>query len=225
LPWNQRETIPVWRGTGYAGIFADDKLALEQELHHNLKHRLPSAAQIFLQKLLDTPKFHKRLLLCHFSKKHPDLLDAKLAHARGIPKEWWPHNATNGLHVFLPFHEIPKNDYYTNYQVSVVMGGLGAAFRTSRILEQGIAVILQDFPYEEWFIHYMTPFVNYIPLAQDLSNLHETLHWVQDNPQKVHEIARNGKAFYQRFLSHDAMDEFYYELIFRLMIKVNSPEP
>ena len=64
----------------------------------------------------------------------------------------------------------------------------------------------------------MKPYVNFIPIKEDLSDLKEALEWVRDNPQKVLEIAKKGKEFYDECLSYDAMGEFYYELILRLML-------
>ncbi len=223
LPWNERSKIPVWRGTAWLGVENEPRKMLDEELASNLK-RVHSEkdrkkfGQEFLVKMLNASKFHKRLTLCHFSNQHPELLNAKLAVKDGIPREYWPNNASNGFDSFLPFDKIPVNDYYTKYQVSVIMGGHGAAFRTARILGQGIAVLLQDFPFEEWFVQYMTPFVHYIPLSRDLHDLGPRLQWIVENPSKVHDIAMAGQAFYQKYLSHDAMDEFYYELIFRLMM-------
>ena len=53
-----------------------------------------------------------------------------------------------------------------------------------RLLEQEIAVVLQDFPYEEWYtsIHPTVPFVDYVPLRQDLMDLEERFTWIKDNP-------------------------------------------
>ena len=104
------------------------------------------------------------------------------------------------------------------------MGGAGAAFRTPILFQQGIAVILQGYPWEEWYIQYMEPFVHYIPLDEKLEkkNLTITLKWVKNNPKKVHEIAMNGQAFAKKYLSYDAMSEFYYELIFRLSLKAQE---
>ena len=98
----------------------------------------------------------------------------------------------------------------------------GAAFRTRRILGQQIAVMLQDFPYEEWYIHLMVPFVDYIPLRQNLTDLEDRLIWIRNNPEKVREISLNGKKFYDKYLTFEAMSDFYYELIFRLMLCCGS---
>lgn len=80
-------------------------------------------------------------------------------------------------------------------------------------------MVLQSFPYEEWYVRFMRPFVEYVPLAGDLSNLTETLEWVRDNDGRVREIARAGREFYRRYLSYAAMEEFFYELAFRLALR------
>ena len=96
------------------------------------------------------------------------------------------------------------------------MGGYGAAFRFPILLRQGIAVIVQDYPFEEWFLQYMEPFFHYVPLAQDLSNLTHTLQWVQSNPDRVRQIALNGQEFFSNYLTYQHMESFYYELLFRM---------
>jgi hypothetical protein len=53
----------------------------------------------------------------------------------------------------------------------------------------------------------MKPYVDYIPLEGNLSNLNKTLHWVQENPQKVREIASSGRLFYECYLSFERMEE------------------
>lgn len=117
---------------------------------------------------------------------------------------------------FPPPDRIPKEEYYSKYQVYVVMGGIGAAFRTADHLAMGSAVIVQDFPYEEWFLSSMRPGVHYIPLKADLSDLDKVLRWVRDNPHRVRRIAANGRLFYERYLSYERVEEFLYELVYRL---------
>eukprot|EP00532_Pseudo-nitzschia_australis_P018244 CAMPEP_0168310708 /NCGR_PEP_ID=MMETSP0142_2-20121227/66973_1 /TAXON_ID=44445 /ORGANISM="Pseudo-nitzschia australis, Strain 10249 10 AB" /LENGTH=392 /DNA_ID=CAMNT_0008263549 /DNA_START=1307 /DNA_END=2486 /DNA_ORIENTATION=- len=128
----------------------------------------------------------------------------------------FPNSTITEDDFFPPVQKIPPRVFNSRYQVMVVMGGIGAAFRTADHLSMESAVILQDYPYEEWFVAYMTPYVNYIPLAMDLSNLSEILHWVRDNPQKVREIAINGRLFFERYLSYEKIEEFLYELVYRL---------
>ena len=223
LPWNQRKTVPVFRGIGWGLHGEPYPSRLQKQLDRNInqKHMTPTkAGRIFFQQLMRTKGRHQRLPLVWYSIRHPKLVDGRLSGHGGFPEavKYWKNNATNGLYHLLPFDTIPENRYFTEYEVGIVMGGLGAAFRTARTMSQEIAIILQDIVYEEWFTHIMIPFVHYIPLRQDLSNLEEILNWVQNNPEKVHAIALNGKAFYDHYLSYEAMSDFYYELIFRLML-------
>lgn len=224
LPWDERERIPVWRGTPWvlpAKTMPGHVEQLEKELDLNVRRNIPNATDIFLEELIDLMPHHRRLQLCLFSFYHPELVNAKMP-SSGIIAFLFKNNATNGMDRFLPFDKIPSYQYVTRYQTHVVMGGVGAAFRTAGLLGQGIAVILQDYPFEEWFTRLMKPFVHYIPLDQKLTNLEKILQWTKDHPDKVYEIAQNGRAFYEEYLSFPAMAEFYYELIFRLMMKTNE---
>jgi len=81
---------------------------------------------------------------------------------------------------------------------------------------------LQDFPWEEWFVPYMEPFVHYIPLKEDLSDLKEVMEWVRDNPAKVKKIAEQGKEFYWEYLSFDQTDKHWHELLWRLSLSIHE---
>jgi Glycosyl transferase family 90 len=166
-----------------------------------------------------------------FSLDNPNLLDARVSDA------WHAclvHNATNGMDkVFgLGKHkrdevvQIPSTEYYTDYQVAVVLGGIGAAFRTPVHLSAGQAIVLQRFSFEEWFVPYMTPWVHYIPLKEDLSDLKTIMEWVRDNQNKVKSIAENGKKFYEEWLSFPQTNEHWHELLWRLseLIYHKGPE-
>ena len=155
-----------------------------------------------------------------WSYQHPTLLDAKSAPKRkDLKLDAWKDNATNGLDHLLPFDSIPREDYYTKYQVALVLGGIGAAFRFALHLSTGTAVVYQDFFREEWFVPYMTPYEHYIPLAQDLSNLTETMEWVRDHPEEVRRIGEAGRQFYVDYLSLEGTQEHIYELLYRLSLK------
>jgi len=208
LPWVERHTIPVFRGSSW-GISKALVSKMELEGKTNI-----------VEEVGRNNSQYQRAPLVKFSNQYPDLVNAKFTQGKLVEDKHsiWVNNRTNGLDQVLPFDSIPEDKYYTEYQTHIVMGGVGAAFRTARIMNQGIAVVLQDYPYEEWFTHLMVPYEHYIPLNQNISNLNETLHWIQDHPGKVHEIAKNGKIFYEKYLAYDKMNEFYYELMFRLLL-------
>ena len=179
LKWDERSSIPVFRGRMW-GLGSSYLNMIQTELQNNLQSDNMSAEvarDIFFERALHSPDEeyglndtrYQRLPLAYFSFANPDLVNARLSPPpdRNIEMvSLWANNATNGLSRVLPFDEIPAEEYYSKYQTHIVMGGYGAAFRTARILGQGIAVILQEYPYEEWFTHLMVPNVHYIPLNE-----------------------------------------------------------
>lgn len=193
VPWENRSTIPVFRGTGYGA--KGEKCETYQDV------------------LADPQAI--RLKAVDFSVDHPSLLDARLTQ-RTFKASCWKFNATNGLDKIMLVDDVASELYYTNYQVALVLGGIGAAFRLDAHLSTGTAVVLQQFYYEEWFTSLMQPFVHFIPLAEDLSNLNETMHWIRDHPVDVRAIGERGQSFYQEYLSFSRNEEHIFELLFRL---------
>jgi hypothetical protein len=202
IPWEERHKIPVWRGSPW--ISGGD---------------CPKGNETYEETIRLRPR---RLLAVDFSMNHPMLLDAKFGRPAphlGWKQPCWEKNATNGLYRLVnQVGLIEPKDYYSKYQVVLVLGGIGAAFRTSSHLRMGQAVVLADFEYEEWFAKYMEPWVHYIPLSRDLSDLNSTLHWVKDHPEKVKGIAKRGQMFYNDYLSFEACEEHVYEFVYRLSL-------
>ncbi|CAB9525007.1 KDEL motif-containing protein 2 [Seminavis robusta] len=215
ITWEKRHRIPVFRG--------HPRMPEKPVWKAN-----PGRCE---KETLQSGKFGERARAVLFSLKYPKLLNARVKYS------WHPcqiYNATNGMDQLFgwgpKYHrdediQIPSSSYYTEYQVVVVLGGIGAAFRTPKHLSAGQAIVLQRFKYEEWFYKYMTPYVHYIPLKENLSDLKEVMEWVRDNPQKVQQIAENGKKFYHEYLSFPKNDEHWYELIWRLAELIHDKGP
>jgi hypothetical protein len=192
IPWENRSKVPIFRGTGY-GAKGDCNT---------------------YESVLSNPD-SVRLKAVDFSVDHPSLLDARLS-PRTFKAPCWKLNSTNGLDKLMLVDDIGKEQYYTHYQVALVLGGIGAAFRLDSHLSTGTAVVLQTFQFEEWFTHLLSPWVHYIPLAEDLSNLNETVHWVRDHPLEVRAIGARGQDFYNQFLSFSRNEEHVYEFLLQL---------
>lgn len=213
IPWHQRCSTPIWRGSAWILGKSGGDYETGYKEDHPILH----------QALVDC----LRCRAVEFSNVYPNLFDAKF----GDPKngffhpavhqyvDWWEQNATNGLNRLLPIHHIPPAEYYSHYQVAVVLCGLGAAFRTPIHLSTATAVVLQECSMHEWYHPWFVPWRHFIPLKNDLSDLKDITEWVIDHPEEVHKIAREGRRFYERYLSFQRNYEHFYEMIFRLALK------
>jgi len=196
--WGHRDPTPIFRGTAWLGIGQDASLCL----------KLP------YKEVLE--KFHKRLKAVDFSKDHPGLLNARFHRAIPSLQECFD-SAQSGFSKLLPFVEqISAKNYYSKYQTAVVLGGYGAAYRLSKHLMAGQAVVLQEYKYQEWYTHLLKPWIHFIPLKEDLSDLYPRMIWIRENPGVVERIALQGRAFYEEFLTWNSHEMLVHEVIFRI---------
>jgi hypothetical protein len=203
IPWEERDQIPVFRGKAWGP--PPQKRYTCREDHANFT----------LQDFAD--HYPARFKAVIFSVDHPAMLNARFSNFDWLINDCFADNATNGLSKVLPLDRIENPDYFSQYQVALVLKGIGAAFRLSLHLRARTAVIFQEgSPYEEWFTQYLKPNIHYIPLANDLSNLNETLTWVKQHPAEVKAIGENGRAFFDTYLSFFKNEDHIYELVYRL---------
>lgn len=207
MPWENRSSIPIWRGSPWM------KRRNENE----------TVANVVDNAIARSP----RLRVVAWSLNHSNLLDARIGSLdnRLLKEQEWKERLTNGMHKLYPGPSfLPPQEYYTKYQVALVLGGFGAAFRTSIHLSTETAIVLQEYLYKEWFTDMMKPYIHYIPLREDLSDLEERMLWIRDNPVRVREIARNGRKFYERYLSFEKNEEHIVELAYRMGLRILSEQ-
>lgn len=204
IPWENRSSTPIWRGKPWMHKGED----------------VSDASRVVQDALSRSP----RLQVVAWSLEHAHLLDAKIGKLNWLNNHpYWQQREINGMDKLYPAPSfIEQEDYFTRYQVALVLGGIGAAFRTSIHLSTETAVVLQEYRYKEWFTPMMEPFVHYIPLQEDLTDLDEKMRWIYDHPSEVRQIAKNGRLFYERYLSFAKNEEHIYELLYRISLLVNN---
>jgi Glycosyl transferase family 90 len=73
---------------------------------------------------------------------------------------------------------------------------------------------------QDFFYRIMKPWVHYIPIRWDLSDLRGKYDWAEANPKEAERISRSGTMLYQRILSGAYMEEVYLELFVEYLSKV-----
>jgi len=67
-----------------------------------------------------------------------------------------------------------------------------------------------------WFLRFLTPFVNYIPIDYDLANLIEQIEWVRNNDADAKQIADNALQFSKEYFSAEFQQQYLMDEIDRL---------
>ncbi|XP_037335079.2 protein O-glucosyltransferase 1 [Pungitius pungitius] len=121
------------------------------------------------------------------SREAPELVDAEYTKNQA----WKSERDTLGSP---PAKEIPLVDH-CKYKYLFNFRGVAASFRLKHLFLCGSLVFHVGDEWQEFFYPQLQPWVHYIPVKQDLSDVRELLQFVQENDAVALEIATRGKEF------------------------------
>jgi hypothetical protein len=94
------------------------------------------------------------------------------------------------------------------YKYLLVMDGWSNAWdSTVWKLYSGSVVLIVDSVWEQWYVRQIIPWVHYVPVHNDLSNLNVMIQWCIDNDDLCHQISINSKQFITDNLNFDTVTE------------------
>lgn len=130
---------------------------------------------------------HKsRNKLLQIGKQHPDILDFQHLHIG--------HGKSTPRYLSLP-------DLVKQYAILIDVQGVGYSGRLKYLLWSYRPVIIVERNHKEYFFEYLKPWIHYIPVKEDLSDLITKVKWCIDNYDEACEIAKRAYEFSQVFLT------------------------
>jgi hypothetical protein len=101
----------------------------------------------------------------------------------------------------------------SEYKYLINIDGHVSAFRLSLELNMGSVILLVDSKWKMWFRKFLIPYVHYVPVKEDLSDLISQIKWCKNNDEKCEEIAHNARLFYEKYLSKDGILDYLQSLL------------
>ena len=112
-------------------------------------------------------------------------------------------------HKFVPMLELPKHKYLLDIR------GYGWSDRLKILLQLGRPIFMVDRPYKEWYTDKLISWEHYIPVKEDMSDLVERYHYMEEHPEKYDEIVKNMNAFAEEYLSPEAVLRYTRDVILK----------
>ncbi len=103
----------------------------------------------------------------------------------------------------------------SNYKYVINIDGHVSAFRLSLELNMGSCILLVESmeKWKLWFSDILEPYVHYVPIKADLSDLIDKIKWCQKNDDRCKMIAGNALKFYNKYLTKKGiLDNLEYTL-------------
>jgi len=129
----------------------------------------------------------KRIVSFQQDRRNKDLLDASFR-----KKEW--------------------NDVLQNKYIVTVSGNSYSGMLKPALLSNS-CVLRQDTLAREWYEDKMTPWVHYIPVQYDMSDLFEKISWVKEHDLECRKIARQGRTFALENFAESAVNKYVHSTI------------
>ncbi|XP_018613281.1 protein O-glucosyltransferase 1 [Scleropages formosus] len=129
------------------------------------------------------------------SREAPELVDAEYTKNQA----WKSEKDTLGRP---PAKEIPLVDH-CRYKYLFNFRGVAASFRFKHLFLCGSLVFHVGDEWLEFFYPQLQPWVHYIPVKGDLSDLRQLLQFVKENDDIAHQVAKRGQQF---ILDHLCME-------------------
>ncbi len=101
------------------------------------------------------------------------------------------------MQKIIPMHKQLEYKYLIDIQ------GNGFSGRLKFLLHSGRLLFVQDRKWKSYYHFKLKPFVHFIPVKEDFSDLYDQLNWAENNPIKVAEIIQHATDF--------ALTELKYE--------------
>jgi hypothetical protein len=158
---------------------------------------------------LDNYRRFPRYLLLTLSARYPDIVDARLtehdfadaALRERMNEEFGP--PVESLHA----------EAFVAYKYLISVDGVGAAWkRVATILASG-SVLLLHHRWTQFFNPALTPWVHYVPLEYDLSDLLERYEWLEAHPAQAQAIAENGRRVARAVLRPAALETYFAAVV------------
>jgi hypothetical protein len=113
---------------------------------------------------------------------------------------------------------------WSKYKIVIDIDGATYSSRFPLVLQLGSAVFKIK-TFEDVGTIGAIPWVHYVPIKMDLSDLEEKLEWAKNNDEKLREIAENGLRFSLRMHTKEKYKCYIWHLLLKykaLMIKGGS---
>ena len=150
-----------------------------------------------------------RAKVVSLSLEFPNLLDARFTslvqckNCKRIKRKF-----SRYFSDFLPIH----NHFAFKYQI-LVDGNSCAYARAYWQFFSNCVVLKQDSNSIQWYYSGLQPYVHYIPVKADMSDLIDQIRWARENDKQAKTISQQAQIFAQENISHMKVLQYVYLLL------------
>lgn len=135
-----------------------------------------------------------------------------------IRKQFGVEHLTTIDYTKLPFGLVSPltPEQQSDYKYIINIDGHCSAFRLSLEMGMGCVILLVQSKYKMWFGDMIKPWIHYVPVKSDLSDLIQQIKWCKRHDQECNKIVQNCLDFYYTKLSKKGILDYMQLLLTKL---------
>jgi hypothetical protein len=102
----------------------------------------------------------------------------------------------------------------TNYKYMICIDGFVAAWRMIYLLHTKSVILKVNSKWKEYYYDELKPWIHYVPVKEDLSDLIDVIEWCKNNDELCKNIANNAYTFSTTYLTRDKVYEYMVNLLY-----------
>ena len=183
-PWDKKLNKIFWRGQSTGSTF------------------------IFPYNITNIDKL-ARLKLVMLSKLYPDLIDAKITKYAEFSDDEDGKNLQIILDILFGENNSPvKEKDHLIYKYLIAIDGTTCPWvRVPWIMASNSVLLKQETDKVQWFYSALQPYLNYVPINEDLTDIFEKVDWIKNNDKEVKQISLNAQHFIKNELMPEHVDK------------------
>lgn len=171
-----------------------------------------------------TIETNMRLKAAHLSKKHPEHLKVGITKWNSRIKK----KMNEPLKIIKPqdfdfklSKPITRNEI-SKYKYCLVIDGHVSPFRLTFEMSYKSTLLIVESEYYIWISKLLKPYVHFVPIKSDLTDLIEKINWCKNNDDKCKEIASNAFKFYEEYCSKESMIDYMENVFIKISDKFKN---
>jgi hypothetical protein len=101
-----------------------------------------------------------------------------------------------------------------NYKYILDIDGNASTWdATAWKLNSGSVILKTESNWEQWFYKEYKPWVHYVPVADDFSDIQERYKWCEANPEKCEDMIRKAKELFQSIYRDENVLKYVRDLL------------
>lgn len=138
------------------------------------------------------------------------------------PREYFKaSSAVVKLNIDCP-EQISREDMINYKYILDIDGNASTWDATAWKLNSNSVIFKSDSNWAQWFYEDYKPWIHYVPVADDFTDIQEKFNWCEKNQEKCIEIIKNAKVLFKEIYSHQNVVKYTESLLDKWNIYCNE---